>query len=101
MNQRVLLFVVLLTILSVTSVVNAEPQKNLGPEFINLKNGPVPLPFTHRKHQLLQDSDCSQCHRPNSWKVDNWGKEVAHAMCISCHDLNDKGPVKCADCHKK
>lgn len=101
MKQLFLLIVVVLSISGVTSMVYAEAPKDLGPEFINLKNGPVPLPFQHRKHQQLQNSDCSQCHRPNQWKIEDWGKEVAHAMCISCHDLNDAGPIKCGDCHKK
>ena len=75
-------------------------QQNLGPETIDLKNGTTPLKFTHRKHQKLQSSECFHCHKPENWKIDNWGKDVAHSMCISCHDLNEKGPIKCEECHK-
>ncbi len=77
----------------------SEALQNPGPEIIPLKNGSIPLQFSHRKHQNLQNSECFHCHIPDRWKIDNWGKETAHSMCISCHDLNDKGPVKCEDCH--
>ena len=79
---------------------NSDALQNLGPETISLKNGTLPLQFMHRKHQNLNNSECFQCHAEGKWKMDNWGKELAHSMCISCHDLNDKGPVKCEDCHK-
>jgi len=101
MKQAILLPILLLLFAGFSPAVQAAATKDLGPEFINLKNGPKPLPFSHRKHQLLQDSDCSQCHYPEKWTIDDWGKDVAHSMCISCHDLNDKGPVKCDDCHQK
>ena len=98
--SRVILSVMLLITCfsSVPAFSAAEP--NPGPEVINLKNGTTPLPFSHRKHQKLQSSECFHCHKADKWKIDNWGKEVAHEMCISCHDLNDKGPIKCESCHK-
>ena len=34
-------------------------------------------------------------------KIAGWGKESAHTICIPCHDLDDKGPVECHQCHKK
>lgn len=101
MKRMIVLAVVMLGCWGTVPFVQAAPAKDPGPEFINLKNGPEPLRFSHRKHQELQGSDCSQCHYPDKWTIDDWGKETAHAMCISCHDLNEKGPVKCGDCHKK
>lgn len=96
-------FVLVMSLLAF-SIINTSPesraQQNPGPETMTLKNGTTPLKFTHRKHQQLQNSECFHCHAPTGWKIDNWGKEVAHSMCISCHDLNDKGPVKCEECHK-
>lgn len=90
---------VALTVFLVAASINSDAQ-DPGPDSILLKNGSTPLPFTHRKHQNLQSSECFHCHAANKWKIDDWGKEVAHAMCISCHDLNEKGPITCKDCHK-
>jgi cytochrome c553 len=98
--KRFLLLITVLCISGFATIVMAAPA-NVGPEFISLKNGPVPLRFPHRDHQALQNSECFHCHKPDKFKIDNWGKDVAHSMCISCHDLNDKGPVKCEECHKK
>lgn len=97
---RYLLFVLSLSVFVAVAPINVDAGQHPGPEKILLKNGSNPLAFTHRKHQNLQNSECFHCHKPDIWKIDDWGKEVAHSMCISCHDLSDKGPVKCEDCHK-
>lgn len=79
----------------------ADTPKNIGPEVINLKMGVMILPFQHRKHQINQNNECFHCHKADKWRIEGWGKEVAHQICISCHDLNEKGPVECHQCHKK
>lgn len=80
----------------------AETPKNPGPEVINMKMGVMILPFSHRKHQKDLNNECFHCHpKKTGGKIDNWGKETAHQICISCHDLEEKGPVECKQCHKK
>jgi hypothetical protein len=77
----------------------AETPQNVGPEIIKLKMGEKTLSFQHRKHQLSNNNECFHCHKPQEWKIKKWDKEVAHQICIACHDLNDKGPVECKGCH--
>ncbi len=97
---RSILLLALLIACLVAAPLFSDAQQNPGPEILSLKNGTTPLQFQHRKHQKLQNSECFHCHKPDKWKIDNWGKDIAHELCISCHDLNDKGPVKCENCHK-
>jgi predicted CXXCH cytochrome family protein len=68
-----------------------------GPEVITMK---TVVPFPHWKHQIYNASECGNCHKAEGGKIVGWGKEAAHELCISCHDLNDKGPVECKQCHK-
>lgn len=79
----------------------AETPPNPGPAVIELKMGDISLPFQHLKHQQRNSNECFHCHKPQEWKIKVWDKEVAHQICISCHDLNDKGPVECKGCHAK
>lgn len=99
--MRAILPGLLLVAFVAVSPMFSNAAQSQGPETISLKNGKIPLEFAHRKHQNLQNSECFHCHLPDKWKIDGWGKETAHSMCISCHDLNDKGPVKCEGCHKQ
>lgn len=84
-----------------SSLVHADEPKNIGPEVINLKMGVMQLPFQHRKHQKAQKDECFHCHKADRYKIDEWSKKVAHELCISCHDLNENGPVECKGCHIK
>lgn len=68
-----------------------------GPEIITLK---TVTPFQHWKHQIYNASECLNCHKDEGGKIVGWGKEAAHGLCIPCHDLNEKGPVECKQCHK-
>ena len=81
------------------AVLAAETPPNAGPEVIELKMGEKAVTFQHKKHQLYTNNECFHCHKPQEWKIKNWDKEVAHTICIACHDLNDKGPVECKGCH--
>lgn len=87
----------LLIMVSLAISIDSGADQNIGAETINMKKGVI---FTHKKHQTFQNSECSQCHQLGNWKIENWGQEVAHTMCISCHDLSEKGPMKCDECHK-
>ncbi|WP_324079335.1 cytochrome c3 family protein [Geomonas sp.] len=62
--------------------------------------GDLTLPFTHWAHQKLTDNNCTSCHPSGIGKIENWGKEAAHALCVSCHQRREKGPVQCEECHK-
>jgi hypothetical protein len=48
-------------------------------------------------------SDCKQCHRKDdgTGHIPDFGKDVAHRMCRTCHAMKMKGPAACKDCHKK
>src|SRR5690349_409008 len=75
--------------------------KNYGPEVIDLKMGIMILPFQHKKHQKSLNNECYLCHKTVDGKIDGWGREVAHTICIPCHDLYEKGPIECRQCHRK
>lgn len=81
------------------SLCAADIPENIGPEIIQLKMGPKVQIFQHRKHQNSNKNECFHCHKPQEWKIKKWNKEIAHEVCIACHDLNDKGPVECKGCH--
>ncbi len=100
--KRKILLLALLSIFGVLSIAFAEAPRNPGPEIINLKMGVMVLPFEHRKHQISVNDECFHCHpKQTGGKIDNWGKDMAHELCISCHDLEEKGPIECKQCHKK
>ena len=100
-KRLIVLAVVLLSLYGMSSAFPAMAAQNTGPEVINLKMGVMILAFQHRKHQKDLNNECFHCHANESGKIENWGKETAHKICISCHDLYDKGPVECHQCHKK
>ncbi|KAB0663543.1 cytochrome c3 family protein [Oryzomonas japonica] len=101
MRKRLVMPMIALLLYGMSSAVPAVAAPNPGPEVINLKMGVMVLPFQHRKHQKDLNNECFHCHTRESGKIDNWGKDTAHKICISCHDLYDKGPVECQQCHKK
>ena len=98
--NKILLLAALLSSIIVYSTVLADAPKGSGSDVINLKTGLVPLPFQHWKHQTYNGSECFHCHKAEGGKIEGWGKEAAHGLCIPCHDMNDKGPVECKQCHK-
>jgi hypothetical protein len=83
------------------SAVLADQPKDPGREIINLKMGVVDLRFQHWKHQSNVHNACFNCHKTKIGVIDGWDKEVAHKICIPCHDLESKGPVQCHECHVK
>lgn len=100
--KKAILLIVLLFMFGALSIAFAAVPKDLGPKIINLKMGVMVLPFEHRKHQKDVNNECFQCHpKKTGGKIDNWGKEMAHSLCISCHDLEEKGPIECKQCHAK
>ena len=97
-------FILVLGILSITTVASAaltETPKDKGREVIKLKMGDMELPFQHWKHQKNANNECFHCHNTSIGKIDGWGKDTAHRICIPCHELEDKGPVTCRECHPK
>lgn len=101
MHKKIVLLVVAFVALLVSSNVMAAKPENPGPEIIKMKMGKKTLEFTHRKHQKLTKDQCWECHDKKAGKIIGWSEATAHKVCIPCHDLNEKGPVGCKDCHKK
>jgi predicted CXXCH cytochrome family protein len=100
MKQLSSLFALFLVVFGIPfAVLAADTPQNAGPEIIKMKMGDKTLNFQHRKHQQINNNECFHCHKPQEWKIKKWDKEVAHQVCIACHDLNDKGPVECKGCH--
>jgi cytochrome c553 len=99
--KRASLVVLLLSLVGASVCISAEIPANLGPEIIKLKMGDLVLPFKHRAHQVKLNNECYHCHATKIGKIDNWGKDTAHDLCISCHEIDDKGPVECKQCHNK
>jgi hypothetical protein len=62
------------------------------------KNGEVQ--FNHKQHKEAV-KNCKTCHTQKPGKIEGFGKDVAHKMCIECHKEKGKGPTTCKDCHKK
>jgi len=56
-----------------------------------------------RPHAALEGlSNCTKCHATKAGgKIEGFNKEKAHALCQGCHKEAQKGPTKCAECHKK
>jgi len=69
-----------------------------GPEVLKFKNG---VTFPHRAHQKYIKSDCKQCHRKSIGKIPDFGKDIAHRMCRTCHAMRQAGPAACKECHIK
>jgi hypothetical protein len=91
----------LLLMLCASMAAYATAFAGAGPEVIPLKTGTPPLSFAHWKHQLANGSECFHCHKgAEGGKIEGWGRDAAHGLCIPCHDMNDKGPVECKQCHK-
>lgn len=103
MKRKFLVVVAAMALSGGATIALADTAQNNGPEIINLKMGDTSLAFQHWKHQkqLKGKNDCFRCHKVELGKIEGWGTETAHTVCIPCHDLNDKGPVECKGCHKK
>lgn len=70
-------------------------------DIIMLKKG---VAFNHLGHMTDKVGLCSACHvetEGTPGKIPGLGKEWAHKTCVECHDIFEKGPVKCDGCHKK
>jgi len=101
MIRRLVLVLGLLSIAGVSSAATQGKPANSGPEVIKLKMGDMQLPFKHWEHQKNTNNECFHCHNTKIGKIDNWGKDTAHKVCIACHELEDRGPVSCLQCHPK
>ena len=65
----------------------------------NAKNGNVTFP--HKAHSDKKIA-CTACHADaKGGKIEGFGKDKAHGLCVECHKKEAKGPQKCAECHKK
>jgi len=100
-KKRVLLVLVALSMTAISSAALAQTPKNKGREVIKLNMGDLQLPFKHWKHQKDLNNECFHCHNSKIGKIDGWGKDTAHKICIACHELEGKGPASCRQCHSK
>lgn len=99
--RKTIIILLILAACCFASISFAAPAEKTGPKIINLKMGSKTITFTHEKHQKITNNQCWECHADKKGKIENWGEATAHKLCIPCHDLNEKGPVKCKACHKK
>jgi cytochrome c553 len=97
--KRTMSTILLLSLIGVSVSVFAGNPTNLGPEVIKLKMGDLVLPFKHWSHQKRLNNECFHCHATKIGKIEDWSKETAHNLCISCHEIEGKGPVECQQCH--
>lgn len=98
--RHILLAMLVLSLAGASVSFSAETTPNRGPEIIRFHMGDLTLPFRHWGHQRLVNNQCSPCHGSTPGKIDNWGKEIAHALCIPCHETRRRGPVECKECHQ-
>lgn len=80
---------------------NAVAQ-NKAPDVIILKTEAAkkPATFPHAKH-VAGKITCDTCHKSADFPADKkWSLKNGHALCLGCHKAQEKGPTKCADCHK-
>ncbi len=112
MNNRIVLFCLVVLILSAT-IVFAHGQ---GKEEISLHGGNMGnITFPHPMHQGVVN-DCMVCHKdfpkePGALQASKKAgalkkKQVMNKTCLKCHRDRKKageayGPVKCSECHVK
>lgn len=61
--------------------------------------GDVSFDHTFHRGKL---KGCSVCHGEAPGKIHKeWNQSVGHDFCVDCHTRMDKGPLRCAGCHKK
>jgi hypothetical protein len=59
--------------------------------------------FFHGNHVNEASGTCSVCHeRSPEGKIDGFGADFAHKLCVSCHSDpgGAEGPTACDGCHK-
>ncbi len=70
------------------------------PASLTLEAKPGNVTFPHKAH--ADKMKCESCHASAAGgKIEGFGKDKAHGLCIECHKKEAKGPAKCAECHKK
>ena len=67
------------------------------PIVIETSEGRITLP--HLAH--AKKFQCNTCHSEVTPGKIAWDEKTAHAYCRDCHTRTGKGPVTCAECHKK
>jgi hypothetical protein len=61
--------------------------------------GDVSFDHTFHRGQL---KGCSVCHGESPGTIHKeWNQALGHDFCVDCHTRLDKGPLRCAGCHKK
>ena len=70
-----------------------------------IKTFPAPrmgdVSFDHTFHRGKLKG-CSVCHGESPGTIHKeWTQTLGHDFCVDCHTRLDKGPLRCAGCHKK
>ncbi|PYP82674.1 MAG: hypothetical protein DMF61_25765 [Blastocatellia bacterium AA13] len=109
-------------------VVRLDERGTRGPvKFDHTKHETTVNPDPNAKFKTKVGASCSGCHHtenkstgaPQLWKCvlchrssgnpanpkndewnELWSKTAFHKLCVDCHQVSKKGPVKCGDCHK-
>jgi predicted CXXCH cytochrome family protein len=90
---------IIVSIAAALALVAAAPAFAAAPaEPVTLKAKTGDVTFNHKNHPM----DCTKCHADaKGGKIEGFGKDKAHGLCVECHKTGGKGPTKCAECHKK
>lgn len=110
----ILLTAVLAVVLTFGPGMAASPDKMILKEIQKIKS---PVAFDHKAHGTMV-KECKECHhqdpagkeqkcsaaachgaKTDGKKVEL--KEAFHKQCRDCHKKEQKGPVKCDECHPK
>lgn len=98
-GKVLLLLLVTITMAGTSAVASGQSENTKGREIIILKMAELELPFKHWKHQRYLNNECFHCHHSTLGKIDGWGDQTAHRICIECHELEKRGPSSCRHCH--
>jgi predicted CXXCH cytochrome family protein len=90
---------IILLLVSLTAAPAFGGERQVVIEFAASKGTVV---FNHTKHVKLAAGACTACHKGKPGQIDGFKKELAHTLCIGCHEPSEgnlEGPVSCPGCH--
>lgn len=110
MRSLTWLAVVVLTVAVCACGASEQPPASPAPDKPVVKSATVPdtiviatsqgeITLPHLAH--AKRFHCNTCHSEVTPGKIAWDKDTAHAYCRDCHKRNGKGPMTCAECHRK
>lgn len=104
MSRMILSISLSLTLVIFAGLASARAQ---GPETFNYETKMGTVNFAHKAHQ--QYADCTTCHHTGDYasctschgvsESAPQPRDAYHQLCKDCHQKQQAGPVKCAECH--